>query len=117
MKKLMLLLVLLVIGISSNAQVVKTQYDSLQDRRMEVVQLKLKKFHDQYYRGAALWYLGAVITAISIPNTADNGPGGIYAGVGLNLLGTIVMMASHKNLLEASKVGRTMPIDHYFNEK
>lgn len=117
MKKIILLLVLLGIGISSNAQVIKSQYDSVQDRRMEVVQLKLKKFHDQYYRGAALWYLGAAIAAISAPNTADNGPGGVYAGLGINFLGSIIMIASHKNLLEASKVGRTMPVDHYFNEK
>lgn len=116
MKKLVLLLVLLVITVSSNAQVIKSQYDSIQDRRMEVVQFKLKKFHDQYYRGAALWYLGAVITAVSIPNIADNGPGSVYAGVGLNFLGTIVMIASHKHLKEAYKVGTLMPVDHYYQE-
>ncbi len=117
MKKLFLVLALLGITISSNAQVIKSQYDSIQDRRMEVVQIKLKKFHDQYYRGAALWYLGAAITAISIPNIADNGPGGVYAGVGLNLLGTMIMIASHKQLREAYKVGTLMPVDHYYNEK
>lgn len=116
LKKLFLALVLLVITMSSNAQIIKSQYDSIQDRRMEVVQFKLKKFHDQYYRGAALWYLGLAITAISIPNVADNGPGTVYAGVGLNLLGTIVMIASHKQLREAYKVGTLMPVDHYYQE-
>lgn len=117
MKKLVLLLVLLVITVSSNAQVIKSQYDSIQDRRMEVVQLKLKKFHDQYYRGAALWYVGLAVSAIALPNTADNGPGPLYAGLGLNFLGSIIMIASHKQLREAYKVGTIMPVDHYFDEK
>jgi ABC-type cobalamin transport system permease subunit len=116
MKKLFLVLALLGMTISSNAQVVKSEYDLLQDRRTEVVQLKLKKMHDQYFRGAALWYLGAAITAISIPNMADNGPGGVYAGVGLNLLGTVIMIASHKQLREAYKVGNTVPIDFYLKQ-
>ena len=113
MKKIILLLVLLGIGLFSNAQVVKTQYDSLQDRRMDIVQIKLKKFHDQYYRGVTLWYLGAVITAIAIPNTEGNGPGPLYAGLSLNFLGSIVMIASHRHVLNASNVGRTIPIEKY----
>ena len=116
MKKLFLVLVLLVITMSSNAQIIKSQYDSIQDRRMEVVQFKLKKFHDQYYRGAALWYISLPITAIAIHNMEGNGPGTVYAGLGLNLLGTIVMIASHKHLLEAYKVGTLMPVDHYYQE-
>ena len=116
LKKLILSLVLLVITMSSNAQIIKSKYDSIQDRRMEVVQFKLKKFHDQYYRGAALWYLGLAITAISIPNVADNGPGGVYAGLGLNFLGSVIMIASHKQLREAYKVGTLMPVDHYYQE-
>jgi ABC-type cobalamin transport system permease subunit len=116
MKKLFLVLILLGMTVSSNAQVIKSEYDLLQDRRTQVIQLKLKKMHDQYYRGAALWYIGAVITAISIPNVADNGPGGVYAGVSLNLLGSIIMIASHKHLREAYKVGNTVPIDFYLEQ-
>ena len=116
MKKLFLVLVLLVITVSSNAQIIKSKYDSIQDRRMEVVQFKLKKFHDQYYRGAALWYVGLAISAIAIPNTIGNGPGPLYLGLGLNFIGSIIMIASHKQLREAYKVGTLMPVDHYYQE-
>lgn len=116
LKRFILSLVLLVVTMSSNAQIIKSKYDSIQDRRMEVVQFKLKKFHDQYYRGAALWYISLPITAIAMYNVADNGPATVYAGLGLNLLGTIIMIASHKHLREAYKVGTLMPVDHYYQE-
>ena len=112
MKKIVLTL-LFVVGITaSQAQVVRTTYDSLQDKKMLLMQEHLVKCNKQFRTGAGLWYVGLLVTAMSTQNIEEN-KGMLYTGLGLNTLGTIIMIASHKQIRLAGKIRTLKPLTEY----
>jgi hypothetical protein len=104
MKKALLTTVLSLMGLFANAQVIPSAYDSAQDARMTNVQLHLERFHGVHSTGSALWFIGIGVAAIGIQAKENNA---IYAGAGLNFIGTLLMIGSHKNVKRAAFVGRT----------
>lgn len=112
MKKIILTL-LFVVGITTTqAQVVRTTYDSLQDKKMLLMQEHLVKCNKQFYTGAGLWYIGLLVTAMSTQNVEEN-KGMLYAGLGLNTLGSIIMIASHKQIGLAGRTRTLKPLTEY----
>jgi hypothetical protein len=112
MKKLIALVLLCMSYSLSNAQIVRTQYDSLQDKKMELIQIRLEKFNKQFYTGASLWYVGLMITALSAQSSRD-GNTMLFTGLGINTLGSIIMIASHKQIGRAGKVRRNKLLNEY----
>lgn len=104
MKKVLFTLMLSFTGLFANAQVIPSAYDSAQDARMLNVQMHLERFHAVHSTGSVLWFIGLGVTIIGIESGKVNT---VYAGAGLNFLGTMLMMGSHKNVKRAALVGRT----------
>lgn len=103
-----LLLGFLFWAINANAQV-KTDYDTLQDYRMERIQLHLEKFHKSFSTGSAMYLGGVALAGVGLasskPNTVLIGIGG-----GLNFIGSIVMIAAHNEIRRASQVRRNKSV-------
>lgn len=111
MKKTLLLLALSIVTFSANAQrvadvkiIYPSDYDSLQDNRMTEIQMHLERFHSIHSTGSALWFIGLGLMAVGIEGEKTLP---IYTGAGLNFLGTMLMIGSHKNVKRAAFVGRT----------
>ena len=104
MKKIVLTAMLFISTFIVNGQIVQTPYDLVQDARMTQVQMHLERFHAVHSTGSALWFIGIGVAAIGVQAKETNA---VYAGAGLNFLGTLLMMGSHKNVKRAALVGRT----------
>jgi hypothetical protein len=99
-----LIISLLLLNLNVSAQV-KTDYDTLQDYKIERIQLHLEKFHKSFSTGSAMYLGGIAMAGVGLasskPNTILIGIGG-----GLNFIGSIVMIASHNEIRRASMVRR-----------
>ncbi len=111
MKKILITLLFIITAFCANAQrvadvkiIFPSDYDSLQDARMTQMQLHLERFHVVHSTGSALWFLGLGLVAVGIEAQKINT---VYVGAGLNFLGTMFMIGSHKNVKRAAFVGRT----------
>lgn len=84
---------------------IKTDYDTLQDYRMERMQLHLEKFHKSYSTGAAMYIGGLALVGVGVAGSKVNVPI-VAIGGGINFIGSFVMIAAHKEIYRASQVRR-----------
>lgn len=105
MKKLLLITLLISFACTSHAQIIKTSYDSIQDIRFQHVQLHLEKFANTYQSGGFLYFVGLGIAGAGL---AQNKPKWAMVGIGggLNILGSLIMIAAHAEVKRAALVKR-----------
>lgn len=107
MRTVLIVCFLLIAG-SSHAQIIKTDYDTLQDYRIERIQLHLERFSKTYSVGTVMYFVGIGVAGIGLAQTHVNGTL-VGIGGGLNIVGTFIQIAAHTEIRRAAMVRRNKP--------
>lgn len=103
MKKSLITALLILIGFFANAQVIPSAYDSVQDARMNKVQMHLERFAKSHDAGATLWFIG--LTGVVAGAVFEN-PYVSIGGGALSFIGSCIMICAPKHVGKAARVGR-----------
>lgn len=103
MKKMIITATLFISTFIANAQVVTSAYDSVQDARMNKVQMHLERFSESHDAGATLWFIG--LTGIVAGAVFEN-PYISIGGGALGFIGSCIMISAPKHVGKAARVGR-----------
>lgn len=103
MKKILATAMLCISTFIVNAQVIPSAYDSVQDARMNKVQMHLERFSESHDAGATLWFIGLV--AVVAGGVLEN-PYVSIGGGALSFIGSCTMISAPKHVGKAARVGR-----------
>lgn len=103
MKKIVLTAMLFISTFIANAQVVTSAYDSVQDARLEKIQMHLERFSESHDAGATLWFIG--LAGVVAGGVFEN-PYISIGGGAMSFIGSCIMISAPKYVGRAARVGR-----------